>query len=173
MITPGVIVIQCAASNCQDLKNQTTASLTFSPTTLCWTKWCVHWLPDSRSRSTSHVSVTPTTAAVGNEWRLLVVILIMAVVVSSRCSAEGANGWGSRWTLVWDWKLIFLILLTWLWYSVHQFWFVDSVDRDGIYVDPRWGGIQLWKVDILSKVILQLIMILVMMIMLGKLSKTF
>ena len=133
--------------------------LTLSATTLCRTKWWVHdRLPDSgpsdRVLNTSLVSITPTTAAVGNEWRLLVVILIyhiVAVVVSSRCNTEGANGRGSRWTLVWDWKLIFLIVLTWLWYSLHQFWFVDCADRDGIYVEHRWGGIQLLKVDILSK----------------------
>ena len=46
--------------------------------------------------NTSLVGITPTTAAVGN----VVVILIVAVVVSSRCNTEGANGWGKSWTLV-------------------------------------------------------------------------
>ena len=56
--------------------------------------------PSDRVLNTSLVGITPTTAAVANEWRLLVVILIVAVVVSSRCNTEGANGRGSRWTLV-------------------------------------------------------------------------
>ena len=119
MITPGVIDIQGAASNCQYLKNQTTASLTFSPTTLSWTKWWVQtWLPDSRSRSTSHVSVTPTTAAGDVKWRLRAASLaaiIVAILDSRELRAGLTRSWG-RWGGA---DRTFGLLLCW----IHFYWF--------------------------------------------------